>query len=197
MSAVIVLLVVGAWFWLGFSIWKWLFAKRIAPGPLRTSVGVALAALWMLAPWIDEIAGARQFAKLCEEMPEVKFYGPVAVGPGPFFNEDGSPKWTTDAELGKLMQPEWSSLFRGLEELEEIRSLPFPIFERRTIRYFVRTGSTTEVLTERLSPGGWIKRATGWGSHAPINARGKATRGATTLNSSHSINKFPSKGGLK
>lgn len=167
MSAVILFVLVSAWLALGYLIWRVTFALAMADSLLRKSLGLALAVVWLVAPWADEWLGAHEFKRLCDEMPEVKFYGPVAVGPGPFYNEDGSPKWQTRQQFHEISHSLWTQLFSDKEEFEKIRSLPVPIAERRIVRRYQPTGAVVEVFTERLSPGGWIRRATGWGSHAP------------------------------
>lgn len=174
MSALVVLAAVGVWLYLGYLIWRLAVARLIKNGATRAALGVTLAVLWLAAPWVDEWLGAREFKRLCDEMPEVKFYGPVAVGPGPFYNEDGSPKWQTKQQFYEISHPLWGTLFSDKEQLDKVRSLPVTVFERRIVRRYQPTGQVVEVFIERLSPGGWIKRATGWASHAPYQCPWKS-----------------------
>ena len=88
MSGVLVLVVVGLWTVIGRWAWKSYLRPRVANGRRRW-VGLAFAVAWLVLPMTDEILGAYQFRRLCAEIPPTRYYGPIAVGPGAFFDEEG------------------------------------------------------------------------------------------------------------
>ena len=92
MSALILLVVVAMWAALGFLLWKRLVRPRVR-SPVALYVATAgLILRWFVGPVADEILGAREFKRLCDETPEMKFYGPIAIGSGSFFDERGRRK---------------------------------------------------------------------------------------------------------
>ena len=93
MSGLLILIVVAVWAAIGFAIWKRLVRPRIQSSGKLIVVTLALAAIWFVGPVLDEILGAKSFEQACTEMPEVKFHGPLAIGPGAFFDEQGTPRW--------------------------------------------------------------------------------------------------------
>lgn len=166
MIALVLLVIVSLWALFGYFVWRALLGRWIKSEKLYWGTAFLLGAIWLVGPWLDEWLGASEFKKLCDEMPAVAFYGPVAVGAGPFYNEDGTPKWRTAEQFHEISHPLWSSLFSDDESVESIRDFPVPVLERRIVRRFRPTGQPVEVFVERLSPGGWVKRATGWSSQA-------------------------------
>lgn len=178
MIALVLLVIVGLWSLVGYLVWRTLLGRWIKNEELYWGTAFAFGAVWLVGPWIDEWLGAKEFNKLCDEMPAVAFYGPVAVGPGPFYKEDGSPKWQTKEQFYEISHPLWPTLFSDDERLERILDFPVPVLERRIERRFRPTGQLVEMFVERYSPGGWIKRTTGWGSHAPYQCpwKGYVTR---------------------
>jgi hypothetical protein len=99
MSAIIALIVIFIWAWFGFALWSLLVKPYVQSTILRICLTLLLAVVWFVGPVIDEILGVREFDQLCREMPSVKYYGPVAVGPGVFFDEQGRPKWKNSDEF--------------------------------------------------------------------------------------------------
>ncbi len=170
MSAVVLIAIGAVWLSLGMLIWTRLLRHWIAKPILRWILLMFFLALWMVGPWIDEILGAREFKRLCDEMPPIKFYGPVGVGPGVFFDENGRAKWRDRRDFEDRRRPFWAEsekLFGHRNEWKQVASFPVPIYDNPDV-YFDRTnGSPVLVAPYRASPGGWIKRVTGWGSHAP------------------------------
>ncbi len=102
MSGLIVLVVVGLWAGFGWWLWKHFIRPRIASQRLRFLAFLALASAWFVLPVADEILGARAFERLCAEIPETKFHGPIAVGPGAFFDENGNRKWKNGDEFARI-----------------------------------------------------------------------------------------------
>lgn len=176
MSALTLIAIFVAWFALGYSIWRNVIARQILGSRSRAIYGGLLSVLWMSSPWFDELSGAINFKLLCSEMPPARFLGPVAVGPGPFFDERGDPTWVNSEELAEIMGRHWKTIFHSREEVEEISSFPIPILERRIVTYYAESGETVEILTDRSSPGGWLKRITGVGFHAPYQCPWKKYR---------------------
>ncbi len=183
MIALVVIAVVCAWIFVGYLLWKRLIRSRIRLWPLRVVVLPVLAAVWLIGPVTDEILGAREFEKLCKKMPEIKFHGPVPVGPGAFFEADGTPKWKDRNEFGnsnefsaiKRDTKEWDAIFGTRDEWRLLREWPMPIGESYSLYFDKRTGKPSVETYVRFSPGGWIKRGLGWGFHAPYQCSRKGS----------------------
>ncbi|MBE7418535.1 MAG: hypothetical protein HS128_12460 [Ideonella sp.] len=187
MSALIILVAAALWLGLGYLIWRVTLARRISTGFARSTLAVALAGLWLFAPWADEWLGAREFKRLCEEMPAVKFYGPVAVGSGLFFDEQGRRRVWTQSEIeagkspfpkgdtklayeeGRRFEEAWTREFERTQRRQSIRSWPIPVLREVTTYVQISTGKVVREDYWLGSPGGWIKRISGWGSHAPYS----------------------------
>jgi len=169
MSALILLGVMAIWVALGWLLWKVLLQKRLHGKAARSVFAAAFLVAWGIAPWVDEILGAAQFDRACAAMQPIKFNGPVSIGAGPFFDEAGRPKWRTGDEFSSIYQRTraFEQLFEEREEVTRISRWPIPIKLRRN-HYFVRsTGAPLIEATSLTSPGGWLKRSSGWGTHAP------------------------------
>ena len=104
MTALIILAVAILWAGIGFVLWKALVQPHIGSRWVLAITTLALVAVWFVAPVLDEILGAYEFERFCHEMPENKFYGTVAVGPGEFFDESGRPKWNNIEELLSIIR---------------------------------------------------------------------------------------------
>lgn len=178
MIALLVLLTMGLWIGLGFLIWKFVL-RRVLVKPLSLLVGTVLfAAVWLLGPWADEYLGQKEFARLCAAMPDTQFLGPVSVGEGPFFDAQGRPKWATKDEWRNIRQggviydpkrgnvTRWDQMFSRAEENYRIANWPVPVLEQKLTYSYRATGQVVLISHWRGSPGGWLSRATGWGSHA-------------------------------
>jgi len=169
MSGPLILAVVLLWAWIGYLLWKRLILQRIRSPYKITFLTALLVGIWFIGPAIDEILGARDFEQVCKEIPEVKFHGPVAVGPGAFFDELGNPKWRNSDEFSAIKRNTdvWEELFDDRQEWTELQKWPIPIFQSHSV-YFVRsTGRPSVESYYRMSPGGWIKRVTGWSIQDP------------------------------
>ncbi|HEX8011977.1 MAG TPA: hypothetical protein VF814_13740 [Casimicrobiaceae bacterium] len=175
MSALIILVVVILWAGLGFVLWKSLVRPHVRSRWVLVVTTLALAGIWFIGPILDEILGAREFERACKEMREIKFYGPVPVGPGAFFDEQGNPRWKNVEEFSAIKRntKAWYDLFDVREESTKLQTWPVPIFESRSTDFVKSSGQLVVESTYRASPGGWIKRATGWGSHAPYQCPSK------------------------
>lgn len=177
MIGLVLLLAGAAWLAAGLLVWRLLVAKRIKKPVIRHVFTVAFAAVWLVAPWIDEILGVEKFKQLCSEMPESEYYGPVIVGPGNFFDEQGRRKWKDRDEfvLSVWNKRNWNAIFEVKEEYEVLERWPILIAESRTLTTERGTDRLIYKWRSRYSPGGWIKRGTGWGSHAPYQCPGRGT----------------------
>jgi hypothetical protein len=179
-AAVIALVLLGVtvlWAVLGFFLWKWLIKPRFRSRAALVAATLVAAVIWFVEPVLDEIIGAQTFKRLCEEMPPIEFYGPVAVGPGVFFAEFGNRKWKSIEELLAIRRDskEWDDIFDVREENHLLLRWPVPVFESKALDFERNTGRPVVVSAYRASPGGWIKRVTKWGKHAPYVCRNKGT----------------------
>lgn len=169
MSALILLGAGALWLAVGWAVWAVLVSKRIRSLYFRRVAAVMFLAVWIIAPWLDELIGARQFEHACAAMPAVTFTGPVSVGAGPFFDHAGRPKWRDATEFEAIQRESsaYEGFFEKRSEVLLIESWPIPIRQQRT-QYLARSSNTSVLESFSLvSPGGWFKRATGWGWHAP------------------------------
>ena len=169
MSGLLILIVVALWAALGFVLWKWLIRPHIHSSGKLIVVSLVLAAIWFVGPVLDEILGAKSFEQACAEMPEVKFHGPLAIGPGAFFDEQGTPRWTNAEEFSAIKRNSkaWYDLFDVREEVTRVQSWPIPIFQSHSIDFARASGKPIVESYFRISPGGWIKRALAWGTQGP------------------------------
>jgi hypothetical protein len=185
MIGLTILLVAALWASLGYWLGRMLTAGA-KPSRLRSPwLAVPLLALWTLLPLADEIAGAMVFDRLCEQMPPVEFHGPVSVGAGRFFDADGKRiLWTAEeVEQGKSpfdskdreviwrehqkMNAAFDHEFKTVKTTAPVRTWPIPIFQHSVAYVQASSNKTVQLDKVLLSPGGWIKRAIGWGMHAP------------------------------
>lgn len=104
------IIVVGsAWFFIGWFIWR---KRWIGNSVVLIVVSLLLIPVWFVGPFMDEILGAPEFEMLCQQLPPVYFSGPVAVGPGKFFDENGKPRWKNDDDFPSVfgMKKEWKDM---------------------------------------------------------------------------------------
>lgn len=168
MIALVVLGVTLLWGFLGVWVW-WRFLNRRLSSPLmRISTLILFMMVWLVAPALDEILGAREFERLCREMPERKFYGPVPVGPGELFDENGKPRWSNDREFAliRMNTRYYKKLFADEDDWKLLIHWPMPVGERHSLTVDRRSGRPVSESFARYSPGGWIKRGLGMGSHS-------------------------------
>ncbi len=130
MSGVIVLVVLGLWAGFGWWLWKGFVRSRLASPLVRGAAFLALAGAWFVLPVADEILGARAFERLCAEIPETKFHGPIAVGPGAFFDENGNRKWKNGDEFARIQigTSDWNRLWESRTEETRIARWPMIVF---------------------------------------------------------------------
>jgi hypothetical protein len=167
MSAILLLIPVLLWAGLGVLLWRKLIAPRLRSTAQKWLIAVVAAAVWFVGPVLDEILGARTFERLCAEMPAVEFYGPVSVGPGKFFDEEGRPKWKSNGDFSLNYSSDWRKIFADKEEVTVLKKWPFPILQYKTVFFDQRTGKPVLVSYFIGAAGGWIKRVLDWGSMAP------------------------------
>jgi hypothetical protein len=175
--ALVLLGVVVLWAVLGVFLWKWLIRPRFRSRGALVAATLVAAAIWFVGPVLDEILGAQTFKRLCEEMPPIEFYGPIAVGPGVFFDNDGRPRWKSseDFRLNFWNKEGWTRLFDKREEDQVLLRWPFPVIESRTIIFSNAGQRPIYVWRGRYGSGGWIKRVTGWSRHAPYQCPAKGS----------------------
>jgi len=169
MSGLLILIVVAVWAAIGFALWKRFVRPHIQSSVKLIVVTLALAAIWFVGPVLDEILGAREFERACAEMPEVKFHGPLAIGPGAFFDEGGRPRWNNEDEFFAIKRNSkaWYDLFAVREEQMRVQSWPMPIFQSHSIDFAKASGNPVVESYFRVSPGGWVRREFGMGERGP------------------------------
>ncbi|MBU1567846.1 MAG: hypothetical protein KJ630_19745 [Proteobacteria bacterium] len=168
MSAIIALMIIGAWCLIGFLLWSFLFKPYVHSTALRICLTILLAVVWFVGPAFDEILGAREFEQLCREMPSIKFYDPVAVGPGVFFDEQGLPKWKNSDEFSAIRRKTnvWEKeIFEKRSERHIIRRWPMTITELHSVYFDRSTHSVSLETFARYSSGGWIRSIIGIGGY--------------------------------
>lgn len=165
MSGVIVLVVLGVWAGFGWWLWKGFVRSRLASPLARGVAFLALAGAWFVLPVADEILGARAFERLCAEIPETKFHGPIAVGPGAFFDENGNRKWKNGDEFARIQiqTSEWDELSTWRTEEMRIARWPMIVFQAHSFRIENATGRVISESYLRVSAGGWLRRHIGRG----------------------------------
>lgn len=177
MLGVGLLILIGIWAVVGFLLWRRLIRPRLRSWLALAFTTVVAALVWFVGPIADELLGARQFRKLCEEMPPVEFSGAVAIGPGAFFDESGRPRWRNGDEFSAIRREtkEWERIFATRQESAVVNKWPFPIVELKTTDYERATGRPVVISRFRGAAGGWMKRVTSWGSVAPYQCHSKGT----------------------
>jgi hypothetical protein len=175
MSGVIVLVVLGLWAGFGWWLWKWFVRNRLASPWVRGATFLALAGAWFVLPVADEILGARAFERLCAEIPETKFHGPIAVGPGAFFDENGNRKWKNGDEFARIQigTPDWNRLWESRTEETRIARWPIIVFQARSLYLERRAGRVVIETYFRGSGGGWLSRHVGGGQFGGYQCHSK------------------------
>jgi len=168
MIGLVLLVVIAIWAWIGFSVWRSRIRPRLQSGLQAVVVSVLFALAWFVVPVLDEILGAPEFERLCKEMPEIKFHGPVPMGPGSFFDEAGKPKWKTREELSLIRyrnsrwgNTEWEDAIGQRDAWRIITHWPMLIGESTSVYYDKRNGRVFLETFSRFSPGGRIKQYSG------------------------------------
>ncbi len=183
MSAIIALIVIFIWAGFGFVIWKCLVDTYIRSTILKTCLTLLLAVVWFIGPVFDEILGAREFDQLCREMPQKKFHGPVAVGPGVFFDEQGRKKWKNSDEFSAIKRKTdvwWKEIFDSRDEKRVLRKWPMPIIESHWVIFDRATGKISVEYFSIYSKGGWLRRFIGIGDYQ-CPSKGRLIRDEETI----------------
>ncbi len=167
MIALCALTAIFLWALFGFALWRLLIQRHVRSTILKVCLTLLFAVVWFIGPVLDEILGAREFDQLCREMPPVKFYGPVAVGPGVFFDEHGRPKWKNSDEFSAIVRKTdgFNKFIGDHDEWRTIRKWPMPIVELHTIYFERTTGKNVLESFARYSKGGWLRRLIGLGDY--------------------------------
>jgi hypothetical protein len=177
MLGLILLAVAGAWIGLGYLI----LDRVLKPMFMKTSrfvripTFIVLTIAWLVGPWIDEPLAGRAFAIACDQMPHLRFHGPLALGAGAYFDEHGNRKWKTSDEFFAIKRStkDWDNAFGLRQERTRVQDWPAPVVQVHSTYYSKKTDLPVVEAFHRISPGGWLKRTTGWGSHAPYQCARK------------------------
>ncbi|MCC7039543.1 MAG: hypothetical protein IT516_04445 [Burkholderiales bacterium] len=166
MIALMILIVFGIWCVIGWNVCGSLVVRRVQRPLLRWSLIPVFWIVWFVGPIADEIIGGRIFDAECARLPEKKFFGPVHLGAGAFFDENGTRRWNNKQEFDEIrarVSDWWERVF--VWQRKETRVLTFPVVIKRTETTIHYEPSNSLVLTEvRLwSSGGWIRRSLGTG----------------------------------
>ena len=156
------IIVVGSiWFFIGRFIWRKTVKRFIRHRPTLIVVTLLLVPVWFVGPFMDEILGAPKFEQLCQQLPPVTFSGPVDVGPGKFFDENGKPRWKDVQDFMIHFKKDWNELFENKSSWPLISHWPMPIGEYRHEIIEKKTGRVVVLSRTILSPGGWVRRIFG------------------------------------
>jgi hypothetical protein len=160
MSGVLVLAVIGLWGLIGRWVWKNFVAPRVPAARTRLA-GVAFALAWFVVPVGDEILGAIEFRRLCEAIPPTVFHGPIAMGPGAFFDEQGNRKWRSEEEFSAIRRDseEWRRIWDSTSERVNMVRWPMEIIQIRNAYMERATGRVVIESYFRGSGGGWLNEA--------------------------------------
>ncbi len=157
------IIVVGSiWFFIGRFIWRKTFKQFIRHQPTLIIVTLLLIPVWFVGPFMDEILGAPKFEALCQQLPPVSFSGPVDVGPGKFFDENGKPRWNDVQDFMIHFKKDWNELFDSRDSWPLITNWPMPIGEYHYEIFEKKTGHVVVLSRTILSPGGWVRRVLGF-----------------------------------
>ena len=158
------IIVVGSiWFFIGRFIWRKTFNRFIRHRPTLIIVTLLLIPIWFVGPFMDEILGAPKFEQLCQQLPPAIFSGPVDVGPGKFFDENGKPRWKDEGDFSVHFwnKKEWKELFEKKSSWPIITRWPMPISEFHYEITEKKTGRVVVLSRTILSPGGLVRRIFG------------------------------------
>lgn len=160
MVGVVVFLVIGLWAVVGRWAWKNFVRPRVPASRVRLA-GFAFATAWFVLPVGDEILGAFHFRQLCREIPPTRYYGPIAVGPGAFFDEQGNRRWRSEEEFYAIRRDneEWKRIWDSASERSTLARWPMEIIQIRNT--YLEKASNRVVIESyfRGSGGGWLNEA--------------------------------------
>lgn len=155
-------IVVGSiWFFIGRFIWRKTVKRFIRHRPTLIVVTLLLIPVWFVGPFMDEILGAPKFEQLCQQLPPVTFTGPVDVGPGKFFDENGKPRWENVQDFMVHFKKDWRELLDSRDSWSLITRWPMPIGEYHYEVVEKKTGRVVVLSRTILSPGGLVRRIFG------------------------------------
>ncbi len=162
MSGLLVLIIFGIWCVIGWNVCGSLVVRRVQRPLLRWTLFPIFWVVWFVGPFADAIIGRRIFEAECARLPEVRYFGPVHIGAGAFFDENGTRRWNNDREFWELQEKTgdwWERVF--VRQHDETRVLTFPVVIKRTETMMYHMPSNTPMLTytSLSSSGGWIDRA--------------------------------------
>nr|WP_321239406.1 hypothetical protein [uncultured Tolumonas sp.] len=163
-SLLLGIIIIGStWFFIGLFIWRKTVKRLIRHRSTLFIVTLLLIPVWFVGPFMDEILGAPKFEQLCQQLPPVSFTGPVNVGPGNFFDENGKPRWKDEGGFSVHFwnEKEWKELFEEKSSWPLISNWPMPVSEYRHEIIEKKTGRVVVLSRTILSPGGLVRRIFG------------------------------------
>ena len=158
MIGLLIFLVCIGWLIIGLTAWAFISRKAFKSIALRRALAPVWIALWLFAPVADEILGARAFNNLCAQVPRLRFYGPVKVGSGLLFGEDGTAKWRDSRDFSSrfALSAAWKELFKLKIEYLPVVGIPTHVFHRHA--KVIGPGGAVVLEDESyISRGGWIR----------------------------------------
>jgi len=168
MIALVLFVALLVWGAIGLWLWRTAVARVVSVRSARLILIVPFGATWFMAPVADELVGSRTFDEICRSEQRLEFHGPVSVGSGLLFDESGRPKWSTARQLQEMPIAQWSAVIVRSNEQIVLTEWPIPVVDQVTTHRSAGTGQLVAVAHYITSPGGWIRRLTGWGAHAPL-----------------------------
>lgn len=158
MIGLLIFVISIGWLIIGLIAWASFGRKAFKSIALRRAVAPVWIALWLFAPVADEILGVRAFNDLCTQLPRLRFYGPVKVGSGVFFGEDGAAKWRDSRDFSSTYATSatWKQLFKVKIEYLPVVGIPTKVLHRHA--KVIGPGGVVILEDESyISLGGWIR----------------------------------------
>lgn len=163
MIAISLILAFAMYVWIAVKTTRWL-ASLPSTSSAKWFVMISSAAVFILLPIWDEIAGRIYFRHLCESEGGIKVYKTIELGSA-YWNPDGTPKFI----IGRLLVDRKLLADKlGFERNTQDESQSF--FRIRTSKEIVRIRETDDVLgsySHFIHYGGWVR------NHSGLHVTGK------------------------
>ncbi len=160
MIGVLFYIVVGLWCMAGWYVCRWLITRRTQVLSRRLLFVPLFWVVWLIGPVADDIVGRRMFEEECARLPPVRFFGPVHIGAGVFFDESGKRRWKSEQEFARIAVEthELQRLFKWKDQRTQIVAFPISITRTDAVLYHVTSNAPSLAMSSLSSNGGWIER---------------------------------------